>query len=124
MGFAWVSHGLRYGFAMVCGVSAVSLPPHSHGATRTPHTTALHIKGTLPRPKGLRRFCGANPCFSLTRACHASFPGRTAQGIPSTPPDPGLLLQLRGTGAVSGLPQQPVSAQSDGRLVRLASDAF
>ncbi len=50
----------RYGFTMVYGVFCAFAPPHHHSAFRTPHTIALHIIETLPRPKRLRRFCGAN----------------------------------------------------------------
>jgi hypothetical protein len=75
--FAWSSHGLRYGFAMVCGVSAASPPPRSHGACRRLRTTALHIIETLPRPERLQRFGGADSPFGLPRVCQAiRFPPR------------------------------------------------
>src|ERR1035437_7037299 len=60
MVFTWSSHGLRMVFARVCGVSSASPPLHSPCAPRMRHTTALHLIGTLPRPKWLRRFGGAN----------------------------------------------------------------
>jgi len=63
--FARSSLWFRYGFAMVFGVSAASRPTPSHSACRTPHTTALPIIETLPRPKWLRRFGGANCPFGL-----------------------------------------------------------
>jgi hypothetical protein len=48
--------------------------PTRRSAWRTPQPSTIE---TLPRPKRLRRSCGANPPFSLPRACNSNrFPPR------------------------------------------------
>jgi hypothetical protein len=69
--FAGCSLGFRYGFAMVCWVSAASLPPHSLCASDILYATALHIIETLTRPKRLPRVGGASATFGLPMAYEA-----------------------------------------------------
>src|ERR1017187_3629628 len=56
----WIFEGFRCFLALFLR----SLLP-ANCASRTPHTTAIHIIGTLPHPKLLRRFSGANASFGL-----------------------------------------------------------
>jgi hypothetical protein len=96
---------------MVCGVPAAFPLFHSVCAPRTLHPIALHIVGTLPRPKWLRRSCGANcPGRSLTLPPAASpSPRQRGEGWGEGHkrdgrPGPG---RLPGVGASSPQPSPP-----------------